>query len=366
MRAGRAVVTDRLYLSAIGVLTVLVVCVAYLFAVVLDQPLTSRPIRVTVMLGNTGGLFEGSAVTYRGVKVGKVEDISMTRQGVRAEVALSTGTEVPTDSTARVRSLSPVGEQYLDFQPHTDRGPFLADGATVAAEFTDLPKSLSSTVVAVDRVLRQVDATLLRSFLVELSTGLQGTGDDIGRLVDQGELILAELDAVWPQTERLLRNTGPVLDIGTDNATALEDLGRSARRLAGFLRDYDPELRRTLDRAPGQLRRLRELVADAQQVLPGFLSVGGGLTDLFVRHDPHLRALLQAYGPGLGTLTRVIRDGELKLELIVDKDPRCRYATPRRHPRDPTRVDLNRGGRCAASFPTLQRGAAHAPGPVRR
>ncbi len=342
------------------------VCVAYLFAAVLSQPLTSRPIGVTVMLGNTGGLFEGSAVTYRGVKVGKVKELTITRQGVRADITLSSGTEVPTDSIARVRSLSPVGEQYLDFQPNTDQGPFLEDGAEVAAEFTDLPKSLSSTVIAVNKVLRQVDDQKLRSFLVELSTGLQGTGDDIGQLVDQGDLILAELDSVWPQTERLLRNSDPVLDIGTDNATALRDLGASARQLAGFLRAYDPELRRTLDRAPSQLRQLEILFQDAQKVLPGFLTVGVSLTDIFALHDPHLRALLQAYGPGLGTLARVIRDGELKLELIMDKDPRCRYGTPRREPRDPTRVKANLDAHCAASFATLQRGAAHAPGPVSR
>ena len=156
-----------------------------------------------------------------------------------------------------------------------------------------------------------------------------------------------------------------MLDIGTDNATALRDLGTSSRRLAAFLRDYDPELRRTLDRAPSQLRQLETLVIDAQKVLPGFLSVGVSLTDIFAMHDPHLRALLQAYGPGLGVLARTIRDGELKLELIVDYDPRCIYGTHRREPRDPTRVAVNLDGRCAASFATLQRGAAHAPGPVR-
>ncbi len=88
MRSVRKVFSDRLYLSALGVATILVICVAYLFANVLSAPLTSRPIGVTVMLGNTGGLFEGSAVTYRGVKVGKVHDLTITRQGVRAEITL--------------------------------------------------------------------------------------------------------------------------------------------------------------------------------------------------------------------------------------------------------------------------------------
>jgi hypothetical protein len=60
----------------------------------------------------------------------------------------------------------------------------------------------------------------------------------------------------------------------------------------------------------------------------------------------------------------VIREGEIKLELLVDKDYRCDYGTDRRHPRDPTRVPMNPDGRCSPSLASLQRGAAHAPGPV--
>ena len=270
----RKVLADRLYLSAIGVATVLVLSVGYLFASVLDAPLTSRPIGVTVVLGNTGGLFEGSAVTYRGTKIGKVTELTMTDEGAVARIRLRSGTEVPTDSQAQVRSLSPVGEQYLDFQPNTDRGPFLVDGARLEAAYTDLPASLSSTVVAINKVLGQVDERTLRSFLRELSTGLNGTGDDVGRLVDQGDLLLAELDRVWPETRRLIRTSDQALAIAPDTEPELARLGTSARRLASFLRDYDPELRRTLTQAPEQLAQLEGLVDDAQEVLPGFLTVG--------------------------------------------------------------------------------------------
>ena len=366
MNRVRRVLADRLYLSATGVATVLVLSVAYLFAAVLDAPLTSRPMDVTVVLGNTGGLFEGSAVTYRGTKIGKVTDLTMTDEGAVARVTLRAGTEVPTDSRAQVRSLSPVGEQYLDFQPNTDRGPFLADGARLDAAYTDLPASLSSTVVAINRVLGQVDERKLRSVLRELSTGLNGTGDDVGRLVDQGDLLLTELDRVWPETRSLIRDSDRALAVVTDTEPELVRLGTSARRLAAFLRDHDRELRRTLTDAPEQLAQLEQLVVDADEVLPGFLTVGVGLTDVFARREPHLRTLLQSYAPGLGTLTRAVRDGDLRLDLITDKDPRCDYGTRRRDPRDPTRTRLHRDGRCSPSFATLQRGAAHAPGPVSR
>ena len=214
-----AVFRDRLYLSALGVLMVFVVGIAYLFASVLDEPLTSRPDQVTVELSATGGLFEGSAVTYRGVKVGKVTSIVATASGAEATVSLSGDARVPRGAKARVRSLSPVGEQYLDFQPTTASGPYLADGDRISADATDIPASLSSTVLAVGKVLDQIDARKLRRLLVALSTGLGGTGEDLGNLLDQGQAVSStDLDRAWPQTERLLRNSGPVLDIPVSSA----------------------------------------------------------------------------------------------------------------------------------------------------
>ena len=359
------VLGDRLYLSVLGIVAVLVLTVAYLFAEVLDRPLTSRPDTVRVELAQTGGLFEGSAVTYRGVKVGKVGAIVPADDGVVAEVLLTTGTDIPKDSLARVRSLSPVGEQYLDFQPDETGGPYLADGDVVPAESTDLPKSLSSTVVAVNDLLRQVDDEKLRILLEELSAGLNGTGDDLGQVLDQGTAILETLDAVWPETARVIDNAGPVLSIATDNADSLRVLARSSKKFARFLRQYDPELRDVLERGPGQLQELVKLVREADEVLPGFLSKGVSFTDVFASYEPHLRRLLQSYSPGLRSLLAKVRGGELRISIIPDQDPRCDYGTTRLDPRSTDRRALQKDGRCAASFATLQRGAANAPGPVR-
>ncbi|HWJ08344.1 MAG TPA: MlaD family protein [Nocardioides sp.] len=357
---------NKLYLSLIGVVLVLVFAVAYVFSAVLDQPLTSRPVEVKIELAQTGGLFEGSAVTYRGVKVGKVRTIVPADHGVLATVAITSGTKIPQDSVARVRSLSPVGEQYLDFQPKKDGGPFLASGDVVPAESTDLPKSLSSTVVAVNNVLRQIDDKKLRTVLSELSTGLKGTGEDLGQILDQGTAILETLDAVWPETDRVISSSGTVLGIVTDNADSLRQLARSSKQFARFLREYDPELRRMLKRGPGQIDELVTLIKDANEVLPGFLATGVSFTDVFRSYEPHLRALLQNYGPGLRSVLAKIKGGELRIQIIAKSDPRCKeYGTTRLDPRVNERRALQRNAHCESGFATLQRGADSAPGPVR-
>jgi virulence factor Mce-like protein len=366
MKILRSLFSSKLYVSALGVLLVFLLGVSYLLTEVLDQPLLSRPDQVSVELKAAGGLFEGSAVTYRGVKIGRVTDISLGDSGVVATVSLTSDEKVPASSVAKVRSLSPVGEQYLDFQPTSDSGPWLEDGSVISADSTDIPKSLASTVVAINDVLRQVDDAKLRTLLVELSTALEGTGEDLGRLVDEGSVLIDELDAVYPETLRLLENADVALDIAPDNRADLNELADDATSLASFLKDYDPELDRLLADTPARLRRLEALVQDAREVLPDFLSVGVSLTDIFAAHDPHLRALLRNYAPGLSVLGDQVRNGRLRLKVIGDKDARCRYDINRRGPRVTERRPLVTTGRCSASFSTLQRGAAHAPGPVSR
>lgn len=365
MAGVRSILTNRLYLSAVGIVVVFIVAIAYLFAAVLDQPLTERPVTVTVELEQTGGLFEGSVVTYRGVKVGKVTEIVPTDDGVAATIRLSAGTDVPADSLARVRSLSPVGEQYLDFQPEDSEGPYLEDGDTIGAESTDLPESLSETVVAVNAVLQQIDDKKLRVVLGELSTALAGTGDDIGRILDQSTDLLATLDATWPETDRIIDNSRDVLGIVSDNQGNLRTLGVKAKQFAAFLRDYEPEWRRVLARTPEQIEALTELIRDAEEVLPGFLDAGVSFSDVAMAYEPHLRTLLQVYSRGLGSLVAVLKGGRLRIELIGVRAARCKYGTTRHQPYDTERYAYQKNGRCPVSFARLQRGAAHAPGPVR-
>ena len=361
----RTLLTDPLYRSLVGVGLVLVVAVAYLFGGVLDRPVTGRSPSITVQMPAPGGLFEGSAVTYRGVKVGRVTSIELTEDGtVRAVARLDDPGGIPADSRVRVRSLSPVGEQYLDFQPRSDPGPFLRDGDVVQASVRDLPTSLGATVVAVSDLLDQVDDRALGRVLREVSTGVAGTGQELGRLIDQTDLLLAELDRALPTAESLLRDAGPAASLVVDQRSDLLQLGRSARRAAAFLKSYDPRLRELLAGAPERLEQIDGLVDQARAVLPAFLMAGVDLGRVLERYDPHLRQLLREYAPGLGTVGEVVGES-LRVDLVVDQSTRCRYDTERRAPRDIAPRGLQAGGRCPESAPGLQRGAAHAPPPAR-
>jgi phospholipid/cholesterol/gamma-HCH transport system substrate-binding protein len=353
--------SNRLYLSAAGVAAVFVLALAYLLTSILQLPLTGRPPQVIVEMSATGGLYQGSSVTYRGIKVGKVTDMRLVTGGVEAVVSLNGDHDIPADTRAAVRSLSPVGEQYLDFQPTSERGPYLQDGSRVEGSSTDLPKSLGSTVVAVNNVLRQIDDQKLRTVLTELATGLDGAGEEIGQLVDQGDLLLAELEKAWPQTDSLITNAGTALDIPTSQASELEELATQAKGFAQFLEGYTPELEQQIKRAPGQITELESLVEEWAEILPPFFTRFNEFVGVFSRYDPNFRYLLRNYGPGLDVLGDLVTGGALKLELIAQKEARCRYGNTASDPRSTQRREMPTNLGCPARFPQLQRGAAHAP-----
>lgn len=90
-------------LSAIGI-----TYVAATYLGIVDRA-TGRNIEVTATLPGSGGLFEGSEVTYRGVKIGRVSRMTPTEEGVEVGISLEEDTKLPVDSEIFVHNLSAVG-----------------------------------------------------------------------------------------------------------------------------------------------------------------------------------------------------------------------------------------------------------------
>jgi ABC-type transporter Mla subunit MlaD len=385
---------QKIYLSLVGVIIIFFVFGAYLITASLDTPLNPNDTkRLKVQMASTGGLFEGSAVTYRGVKIGKVSSIDLLDNGaVEAEVALVTKMDIPASSAVRVRSLSPVGEQYLDFQPRTESGPFMESGDVIEypveclpvarAEELGLPpdkglkarcdksvrvttpETLSSTVINIKALLDQIDPNNVKTALSEISVGLKDTGEGIGQLIDRGDRILSTIEANWPMTQRLLRNGNTVLRIAPGLESEIAATSQSLQQFAQFLREFDPTARRLLDNAPKQFKQVESLLDDANEILPGLLDRSIDLNDILAARDPHLRELFDSYGSAVGNLGTIVHGNELHFDVYMTEQKLCSYGNTRRDPTDATRHPMQTAGACSGGLDFLRRGAAHAPAPL--
>src|SRR5712671_7159027 len=112
-------------------------------------------ITVTLELPATGGLYRFGNVTYRGVQVGKVTNVRLVRNGVKATLSLATSPKIPANLIAEVHSVSAIGEQYVDLLPTTTAGPYLHDGSVIARADTKLPPRVGPML---DKVSALVDS----------------------------------------------------------------------------------------------------------------------------------------------------------------------------------------------------------------
>ena len=130
-------ITRRVRVQLVLFLVITLVGVAYVGATYarLDRLVTGSGYSVTVQMAESGGIFTGADVTYRGVSVGRVKDMWLTGDGVDVEVRIDEDApRIPADAAVVVANKSAVGEQYLDFQPEGASGPFFGDGDVVARE----------------------------------------------------------------------------------------------------------------------------------------------------------------------------------------------------------------------------------------
>ena len=99
----------------------------------LDRLFIDTSYTVVAHFADSGGIFAGGEVSYRGVRVGQVEKLKLTDAGVDVYLDIDNGyDDIPSDALAVVGNRSAVGEQYVELQPQSDGKPFLRDKSEIA------------------------------------------------------------------------------------------------------------------------------------------------------------------------------------------------------------------------------------------
>ncbi|MFH5229349.1 MlaD family protein [Antrihabitans spumae] len=168
--------------SLVMLLAMTLVCSAYMAVAVLDIDPRRVTNTITVLVDSSGGLMETSEVDLRGMKIGRVQQISTTADGLAVEIEVDAAYPIPVDSEVRIGNLSAAGEQYLDFRPPSADGPYLDDGAIVPATQVKASATVSDTLTKIDSLTGQLDAATLERLVTTVSVGNKGREADIANL----------------------------------------------------------------------------------------------------------------------------------------------------------------------------------------
>jgi phospholipid/cholesterol/gamma-HCH transport system substrate-binding protein len=217
--------------------------------------------RVTLQLADSGGIFTNAEVSYRGVTVGRVGELHLTDSGVDVDLNIDPSTpKIPASSRAVVADRSAVGEQYVDLAADDARAPYLADGSVIRQDRTSLPPRPETVLTNLDNLVGSVPTGALRTTVDELGTAFNGTGPDLQVLLDNANSFITTARQHVPQTTQLLANGRTVLQTQQQQANQIITFSEGLNRIAGQLKQSDPDLRKLISVTPAVVRQVDDIL----------------------------------------------------------------------------------------------------------
>ena len=259
---------------------------------------------VTLHLPDTGGLYRFSNVTYRGVQVGRVTRVDPTAAGATAELSLDTSPRIPADVQANVRSVSAVGEQYVDLMPRAGGPPFLHSGSVIESQDTSVPQRVGPVLDQLSALVKSVPEDKLSDLLDESFHAFNGAGYDLGSLIDSGSRIAADANATAESTRTLIEDSAPLLDSQAQSIDALHIWSNSLQRVTGQLAANDRDLRTVLETGPITAEEVSRLLNQVKPTLPVLLANLTSIAQVGVTYNPALEQLLVLLPPTLRASVR--------------------------------------------------------------
>ncbi|MFE9440111.1 MCE family protein [Streptomyces sp. NPDC006602] len=333
---------------------------------VLDRGYTVR-----ADFADSGGIFPGAEVTYRGVPVGRVGALRLTgADGVSVALDIDDGApRIPADALAVVANRSAVGEQYVDLQPRTSHGPYLLEGSAIPRGSTRVPLPTTDLVLALDRLVNSVGKDDLRVTVDELDKAFSGTGPNLSRLVDSGNTLVESASESLPETIALIEDSQKVLKTQADQGSSIRSFARDLAALTAQLKSSDGDLRKLIGNATPAAQQVNSLLKSTGPRLSVLLAnlISGGQVTL-ARLPGVEQALVTFPLMVAGSYSVLPGDGTTHFGLVVNADdpPACTqgYGTARRDPADTGTREANTEARCTAprGSETSVRGAQNAPG----
>ncbi|WP_433142110.1 MCE family protein [Actinomadura nitritigenes] len=365
----RGVIVQLIAFAVITVVGVTIVLVNYIGV---GRQVLGKQYTAYVDLTDSGGVFTNAEVTYRGVPVGRVGPMSLTKDGIKVKLQLDRGKRIPRDGTkAIVANRSAVGEQYIDLEPSKRTGPYLDQGApyTIPANMTTLPVRTEELLRNVDQLVGSVNTKDLGTIVDELGRAFNGSASDLQSILDDTHRLLETANQTYPDTKQLLDNSVTVLDTQRSEAANIRGFARNLNDFTASLRKDDPALRQTIDNAPAAVDQTHKAIDQLAPTLPTLLANLSTTGQVITSRQAGLRSLFILYPVEVaGAFTVTPGDGtqHLGLDLNISSPPACTKGyegVKHRWPQDTSlrNPPLNVGCKAPHDSSTAVRGARNFP-----
>lgn len=364
----------KIQLSIFAVITVITLSVMAIFYLRLPATFGIGTYGVSADFVAGGGLYKNANVTYRGVAVGRVESVGLNPNGVTAHMRLNSGTAIPSNVTATVRSVSAIGEQYIDLvPPENPSSTKLRNGFRIQRQNTRIGQDVADLLRQAETLLGSLGDTRLRELLHEAFIATNGAGPELARLIESARLLVDEANANYPQVSQLIDQAGPFLQAQIRAGGDIKSLADGLARFTWQLRAADPRLRDTLADAPDAIDEANTAFSGIRPSFPALAASLANLGRVGVIYHKSIEQLLVVFPALFAAIITsaggVPQDEGAKLDFKIDlhDPPPCMtgFLPPPlvRSPADESVREIPRDMYCktAHNDPSTVRGARNYP-----
>src|ERR1700761_2468966 len=363
----------KIQLGIFAVITALTLSVMAIFYLRLPATFGLGTYVVSADFVAGGGLYKNANVTYRGVAVGRVESVGLNPTGVTAGMRLNSGTPIPSNVTATVKSVSAVGEQYIDLvPPSSPASTKLHNGSQIDRANTRIGQDVADLLKRAETLVNSLGDTRLKELLHETFQAANGSGPELARLIESARLLVDEANANYPQVSQLIDQAGPFLQSQIRAGADIKSLSDGLARFTSEVRQADPQLRSTLATAPGAIDEASTAFSGIRPSFPILAASLANLGRVGVIYHKSIEQLLVVLPALFAAITTAAggapQDEGAKLDFKVNIDPppcNTGFIPPTliRTPADETVREIPTDMYCktAQNDPSTVRGASNYP-----
>lgn len=218
-----------------------------------------------------GGLQAGQTVRFGGMAVGEIRAVRVDPERptrIEVEFAVDPTTPVRRDSVARITSLGPLGDNYLELTTGSRDAPLLPPGSEVQAEpyvsLNDVVANLDALTPRVERLLDELTATAseARDLLNETNrNNVAGSLADLRRILEDGRPKIAE---TLSNLDRATAALTPVLE---NLEKTVEGTDRTVSTVRAVVDENRPDLRKTVESMRATMERADRVMTRVDSIL---------------------------------------------------------------------------------------------------
>jgi phospholipid/cholesterol/gamma-HCH transport system substrate-binding protein len=276
----------------IGVIGVFGLLGASMFALLLSGGVFARTYSVKAYFTDAAGVVPGDKVTVAGLDAGTVKGIDLENGLVAVDLGVSSGVELPKDSSATIVIQTLLGKRVVDLKAGQSKA-LLESGEAIPVERTTTPVDITELNDISVRLLNESDAQAFNKLLDEVSAVTNGERGQVTELIDGLNRVLAAVD---------------------DRRTELSGLIDALKTLSTALADKDTTILSLIDRLNIVLGNLAARQDDLKTLLVATDSASHETADLISRN----RSTLDSTLVGLHDALSVLANHQLDLAATID------------------------------------------------